>query len=127
MLLMLRELALIGPPNLISVCLEHSNSAWLVLLKLTLISRPKLNIRTEIEANIHNLVRVYFFFLRILIFILEKRKKKGSLLKTYTLILYYYAFSNFNLPLLQVMRAYVAPLVNLKSPFHKILQNILSI
>lgn len=61
MLLMLRELALIGPPNLISVCPEHSNSAWLVLLKLKLISRPKLNIRTEIEANIHNLVRVYFF------------------------------------------------------------------
>lgn len=76
MLLMLRELALIRPPNLISVCLEHSNLAWLVLLKLKLISRPKLNIRTEIEANIHNLVRVYFFFLRILIFILEKRKKK---------------------------------------------------
>lgn len=30
---MLRELALIGLPNLISVCLENSNSAWLVLLK----------------------------------------------------------------------------------------------
>lgn len=53
---MLRELALVGLPNLISVCPEHSNSTWPVLQKLKLISCPKLNIRTEIEANVHNLV-----------------------------------------------------------------------
>lgn len=56
----LRELALVGLPNLISVCPEHSNSIWPVLQELKLISYPKLNIRTEIKANVHNLVEEVF-------------------------------------------------------------------